>query len=1105
MLTVAFYSNSPPLVLPQDSDQTTEDILVAAARILGISPLCRHLFGLKSRATGLWVTLGRLVAKLPPNPTLQFRLRFKPHSLDHLKALDRCAFDYLFHQVRADFLAGEIPELIKHPEDGLGLVVTDILLHLLNHPGKKVGDIDLKSFMPRELNGMANRLNVKRNAEKLVETCQHREASFVRERYLFKVEESQCTYGSEEFNVQRDEGGAVHNGRLCVDPYHPEQPGLRYSHAPHKKALWSHLCRIEDLVFVTTRSQDLTVEISRKTGVPCYFKLFSTDELEAFVGCLTGYYRLMCTWTFDLCRELSTPSLVFLRTNKCHGPIGSSVSARKLQDKGGGEVGVGLLRESSTEYDTFLLDVVMEANAPPATYTILRQGDKFHLRDTQEFFDSLAVMMREFIRRPDTPVRLTRVLPSSDYDDTQQLLLCALANREVLRQDLSGPRVISMSHLSSVEDNITRGRFSDLIVAQWTAEKNKEVAVKVPKLHTIEDTERYLAVMNQFLFVGCDCVVAMHGITLSPLALVMEYLPLGPLNVYLREHDRELKEVDLVEAATHLARALWYLNVEDIHHNNIRCHNILVAEHTDQSFKVKLSDPGLVRYDQHDLHWIPREHHMHPPLALHDPTTDIWAFSTTLWQIFSLGATPLFDADMEEVRNLYATGLVLPKPDKCSTDLYKVMLRCWSADPQARRQPQAVMRDVNQILYQVFNSRQKHAYQTICTDLADDSEVQRMNGAGEGDAMLSSSGPDNDATSVTTQLTTLTYADGSVAQVTLNQLPDLMVDDLISLAATEFRPHGYSTGAAFSPPITTQSRPVRPLNELLQFSVSSPRLPPLPALPSKPLHLDKSDIKFGIKIGEGNYGEVYRGQMTDAQGRKETVAIKSLKAVGQTDDLKREFRIMQKLKHRNIVRLCGLVDSDEADMYVVMEYLPMGSLKDYLKTHREHINNSMLLKFSIDIAEGMDYLEQSRVIHRDLAARNILVADQYTVKITDFGLAQEPNKGHYYIRQTNRALPLPWYAIECIETGKFSHKSDVWSYGVTCWEMFTLGQEPDLPQKPETLIQMLKNGKRLNLKPPCHPTIYTDLIRPCWDEDPDLRPNFSALIQVVKELQEEDL
>lgn len=68
---------------------------------------------------------------------------------------------------------------------------------------------------------------------------------------------------------------------------------------------------------------------------------------------------------------------------------------------------------------------------------------------------------------------------------------------------------------------------------------------QVPKLQTIEDTERYLAIMNQFVFVACDCVVTMHGITLSPLALVMEYLPLGPLNTYLREHDEELKEVSV--------------------------------------------------------------------------------------------------------------------------------------------------------------------------------------------------------------------------------------------------------------------------------------------------------------------------------------------------------------------------------------------------------------------------------------------------------------------------------------------------------------------------------------------------------------------------------
>ncbi|XP_071528844.1 tyrosine-protein kinase SYK-like [Panulirus ornatus] len=193
--------------------------------------------------------------------------------------------------------------------------------------------------------------------------------------------------------------------------------------------------------------------------------------------------------------------------------------------------------------------------------------------------------------------------------------------------------------------------------------------------------------------------------------------------------------------------------------------------------------------------------------------------------------------------------------------------------------------------------------------------------------------------------------------------------------------------------------------------------------------------------------------MTNAQGQQETIVIKTLKAVGQIDDLKREIDIMKKLKHKNIVPLCCLVETDGEDMYMVMEYLPIVSLKDYVKAHKEHMKDDTLLKFAMDIVEGMDYLEQCRIIHRDLVARNILVADQHNVKITDFGLAQQRNKGNYYIRQTHRALPLPWYALECIEKGKFSHKSDVWSYGVTCWEMFTRGLEPDLPQKPESLLQ----------------------------------------------------
>lgn len=99
MVTVNFYGSWPPYI-SQDREQTAEDVLVAAARQLEISPLCRQVFGLRNNANGLWVGHCRKIFTLPENITLQFRLRFKPHSLNRLKILDQKAFEYLFHQVR---------------------------------------------------------------------------------------------------------------------------------------------------------------------------------------------------------------------------------------------------------------------------------------------------------------------------------------------------------------------------------------------------------------------------------------------------------------------------------------------------------------------------------------------------------------------------------------------------------------------------------------------------------------------------------------------------------------------------------------------------------------------------------------------------------------------------------------------------------------------------------------------------------------------------------------------------------------------------------------------------------------------------------------------
>jgi Janus kinase 2 len=159
----------------------------------------------------------------------------------------------------------------------------------------------------------------------------------------------------------------------------------------------------------------------------------------------------------------------------------------------------------------------------------------------------------------------------------------------------------------------------------------------------------------------------------------------------------------------------------------------------------------------------------------------------------------------------------------------------------------------------------------------------------------------------------------------------------------------------------------------------------------------------------------------------------------------------------------------------------------------------------------MHYLEQNSIVHRDLAARNVLVTRNSSLllsdtvcKIADFGLAQYTNHYGYYESTNNRDLPLQWYAPETISNLKFSSKSDVWSYGVTLFEMFSFGETPRLVPKTEfkgeDLLLALQSGIRLKCPKICPQIVYEELMMSCWNYETDQRPTFAEIIDKARNI-----
>jgi hypothetical protein len=257
--------------------------------------------------------------------------------------------------------------------------------------------------------------------------------------------------------------------------------------------------------------------------------------------------------------------------------------------------------------------------------------------------------------------------------------------------------------------------------------------------------------------------------------------------------------------------------------------------------------------------------------------------------------------------------------------------------------------------------------------------------------------------------------------------------------------------------------------------------------------IPRDQLQLKEKLGDGNFGEVWKGKWRGIVD----VAIKTLKPGTMSPEaFLGEAQIMKQCDHPNLVKLYAVCTIEEP-FYIVLEFLEGGSLQYFLRNEKNQLSVQAMIDVCGQIANGMKYLEERKLVHRDLAARNVLVGLKISgvpvVKVADFGLARKLMEEDIYEAQTGAKFPIKWTAPEAASTGNFTVKSDVWSYGILLCEIFSRGQVPYAGMHNREVIDQVERGYRMPQPKNCPENVYHDVILKSWDKIPENRPTFAFL------------
>ena len=289
------------------------------------------------------------------------------------------------------------------------------------------------------------------------------------------------------------------------------------------------------------------------------------------------------------------------------------------------------------------------------------------------------------------------------------------------------------------------------------------------------------------------------------------------------------------------------------------------------------------------------------------------------------------------------------------------------------------------------------------------------------------------------------------------------------------------------------------------------------------LNISGSNIREICELGMGQFGKVILAETVglsakdlrlsesdDDKSKSTLVAVKKLKSDAPNatkEAFEKEVNFMSRLTDKNVIRILEVCYEDTP--FIMMEYMEKGDLNQYLQKFKTlsatdselqgQITTRTLVHIATQIASAMKYLASHNFVHRDLATRNCLVGPNYLVKISDFGMSRSLYDSHYYCIHGHAVLPVRWMSVECFY-GKFSQKCDVWAFGVTMWEIFTLAKEQpynDMSDK-QVIEDALKGKNRTLLTRPdlCPLDVYKTMLK-CWEHNSKQRITFEELFTSI--------